>query len=107
MPDIPIEIAAKADEWNSDDVITFRNFLESTRTGRKILPKLLESTPPLLSKGHVNAILIRNGEVRGVQIIANAFLQLANPLPEVAKTIDNYPPLEDESKWDGDKPKDR
>lgn len=100
----PIEIAAKADEWNSDDVITFRNFIENTSTGKKILSRMLESTPPLLSGGETNEIMIRNGEVRGVQIIANAFLQLASPLPEVTQDVDNYPPLEDDSKWDGDKP---
>lgn len=105
MPNTPIEVSAQADEWNSDDVVVFRNFLESTRTGRKILPKLLESTPPLLAGGEMNAILIRSGEVRGVQLIANAFLALANPLPEVVQRIDNYPPLEDDSKWNGDKPK--
>lgn len=107
MPNTPIEVTARADEWNSDDIISFRNFLEKTSTGRKILPCLLEKTPALLAKGDVNEILIRSGEVRGVQLIANAFLALANPLPEPEQRIDNYPSLEDETKWDGTKPKEQ
>lgn len=103
MPNTPIEIAAQADAWDSDDVIAFRNFIENTKTGKKVLSRMLESTPALLSSGETNAIMIRNGEVRGVQIMANAFLQLATPLPEVPKDIENYPSLEDDTKWDGDK----
>lgn len=102
MPDTQIEITADSAEWNSDDMLRLRNFLE-TPTGKKLLPCLLNGTPILLSHGGTNAILIRNGEVRGVQLVAKAFLELAYPSPKL-KIHKPWPDLEDDSAWaDGKK----
>jgi len=105
MPTLPLEISARADEWNSDDTIAFRNFLETTKTGKKLLPKLLESTPALLPGGETNALAVRSGEVRGIQIIAKALLELAFPSPELPKQTNPYPSLDDESQWEDEKHK--
>jgi hypothetical protein len=99
----PIEVSADTADWNSDDTIAFRNFLTQTPTGKKLLPKVLESTPALLSGGETNAIFIRNGEVRGVQLIARALLQLAFPPPAPETRDNNYPDPADDRLWDGDK----
>jgi len=96
MPTLPLEISARADEWNSDDTLAFRNFLDTTKTGKKLLPKLLESTPVLLPGGETNALAVRSGEVRGIQIIAKAFIELAFPPPEPSKQSNPYPALEDD-----------
>ena len=105
MPITPIEVSARAEDWNSDDTLVFRIFLETVTAGKKLLPCLLEKTPALLAKGDVNEILIRNGEVRGVQLIAKAFLDLAYPPPEPPKQNNPYPPPEDDSQWPDENPK--
>jgi hypothetical protein len=99
----PIEVSADTADWNSDDTIVFRNFLTQTPTGKKLIPKMLESTPALLSGGDTNAICIRNGEVRGVNIIARALLHLAFPPPAPQVRDDNYPDPADDKLWDGEK----
>jgi len=103
MINTPIEVSADTADWNSDDTIVFRNFLTQTPTGKKLLPKVLESTPPLFSEGDTNKICIRNGEVRGVQIIARALLHLAFPPPAPVVRDDNYPDPTDDTRWDGEK----
>lgn len=84
--------------WNSEDVNIFRQFLDS-RTGQKLVPRLAEATPTLFSEGEVNKLLIRSGEVRGVQLILNEIFSLANPPPSTPKEITEYPSLTDDSAW--------
>ncbi len=90
-------------EWTSDDAANFRIFLE-TQTGRRLLPKALESMPPLLTKGEDNEIFIRSGEVRGFQLLTEAFLSLTSIAPAPVVEESAYPPLEDDRSWkDGQK----
>jgi hypothetical protein len=87
-------------EWTSEDMSVFRQFLQ-TRTGSKLLPKLLENTPIPLKSGTELEILIRSGELAAWRDVALAFVALANPVPEVDEDIhrQNYPDLDDDSKW--------
>jgi hypothetical protein len=94
-----MEITALPSDWTSNDEEQLARFL-STPTGQRFLPKLLESTPPLLERGHVNAILIRSGIVRGFQILATEILRLAQASAKpVSEPAPSYPPLEDDSHW--------
>lgn len=96
-----MEITHESLPWDYEDVAIWQSFL-SSRTGQRLIPKLLESTPELLSSGEINSILIRTGEVRGVQDVARTLLSLANPPREVKSdpSASNYPSLTDDSKWD-------
>ncbi len=89
-------------EFNSEDTSLLRQFLE-THTGQKFVPKLAELVPTLLDGGHVNKALVRSGEVRGYQQALNNILFLAYPPPPLLKETAAYPPLEDDSAWDGEK----
>jgi hypothetical protein len=76
----------------------------NTRTGGRLLPKLLEYIPSLLAGGQTNDILVRSGEVRGWTESGRTLLTLAFPTPEVKESPTSYPPLDDDSKWnDGQK----
>lgn len=96
-----MEIVARPSDWTSVDEESLAKFL-STPTGLRFIPKLLEITPQLLERGDVNEILIRNGVVRGIQIVANEILRLAQSTQPVAinENPTNYPSLDDPSKWD-------
>lgn len=90
-------------EWTSDDAANLRIFLD-TRTGQRLLPKALESMPPLLTKGEDNEIFIRSGEVRGFQLLTEALLSLTSIAPAIVTEEPAYPPLEDDRAWkDGQK----
>jgi hypothetical protein len=99
-----MEITTDTLPWDSDDVIAWQNFLQ-TQTGRRLIPKILESTPELANSGDVNAILIRSGEVRGFQAVAQSLLMLAMPPKEPpTDSATNYPSLVDDRQWaDGQK----
>ena len=85
-------------DWTSVDEENWAKFLDS-ETGKRLLPKLLEETPLLLAKGDINEILIRSGEVRGVQTIARTLLDLAHPQQRVTPVAGEYVPLEADHLW--------
>ena len=94
-----MEIVASASDWLFTDAENLLAFLNS-ETGKRFLPKLAELTPVLLPSGDTNAVLIRSGEVRGVQIILQAIFSLAHPTADEApKITDLHPPLEDDKAW--------
>jgi hypothetical protein len=97
-----MDITNEALPWTGEDTDAFRIFLQ-TRTGSRLIPKILEHVPTLLSGGPVNEILIRSGEVRGFQKAAGAFLSLSSDAPIVAEPVSAYPPLEDDNAWTGEK----
>jgi hypothetical protein len=98
-----MEITRDSLPWDSEDTDIWNSFL-STKTGQRLLPKILESTPALLASGDINSILIRSGEVRGFQASAGAILSLAMHPEAPVKETSSYPPLEDDSQWnDGQK----
>jgi hypothetical protein len=99
-----MEIQAGPLDWTTIDEENLAKFLD-TETGKRFIPKLVESAPTLLNRGHVNAILIRSGELRGYQMVVQSILVLAHPAPKVeTNDATEYVPLEDDSKWnDGQK----
>jgi hypothetical protein len=98
-----MEIVAGPMDWTTVDEQRWSEWL-NTETGRRLLPKLLESLPGLLPKGDVNEILIRSGEVRGWQEAAQQLIRMAHTEPPPTPVESAYPPLEDDSKWsDGNK----
>ena len=99
-----MEIVANYLDWTTNDEQVWAGFL-STETGKRLLPKLAESTPGLLEKGDTNEILIRTGKVAGLQLAVQTLLALAHPAPpESLSKPDNYPALENDDAWaDGEK----
>lgn len=100
-----METVISTPEWTSEDVQNLRTFLQ-TRSGARLLPKLVEVIPALLEEGDTNKILIRSGKVTGCQEIIKALVALAGPepLPPQEETSTEYQSLTDDSKWnDGQK----
>jgi hypothetical protein len=99
------EIIAGPLDWVANDEENLARFLD-TETGKRFLPKLMEEAPLLLERGHVNAILIRSGEVRGFQNVVRTILALAHPAPKggLSPVEKEYPSLTDDAAWnDGQK----
>lgn len=92
------EITTELLPWSSDDEAHWNSFL-LTDTGKKLIPKFVENIPPLLTKGDINGILIRSGEVRGFQLAVSALLELTHSPPLPVKNPENYPDPEDDTKW--------
>lgn len=100
-----METVVLAPDWTSEDIQNLRTFFQ-TKTGSRLLPKLVEAIPILLEDGDTNKILIRNGKVTGCQEIVKALVALAGPEPMMLQTEEatQYPALTDDSKWeDGQK----
>jgi hypothetical protein len=97
-----MEISANPLDWTSNDEENLAKFLD-TETGKRFIPKLIETAPSLLNRGHVNAILIRSGELRGYQEVVRSILVLAHPAPKPAAPESEYPLLEDDRHWEGEK----
>ena len=94
-------------EWDDvEDRTIWRQFLES-RTGRRVIPKVLETCPALLPGGDSNNILIRSGEVRGFQMVLQALIALSEPeVKQKSEAPTAYPALDDDAAWaDGKKVK--
>lgn len=101
-----MDIVASPLDWTFIDEENFAKFLD-TETGKRLIPKLAEESPRLLAAGDTNAILIRAGEVRGIQSIIQTLILLAHPAPKIIPATHNaYPPLDDDTAWPSDpKPK--
>lgn len=99
-----MEISNDSPEWAAEDITALRNFLKTT-TGQRLFTNLTSVVPMLLAGGETNAIMIRSGEVRGIQLAVKTILELAYPPkvePDAART--DYPPLTDDKAWnDGQK----
>lgn len=95
-----MEITNDSPEWDvSEDREILSQFLK-TRTGQRLLPKILESMPVLLSEGEINKILIRSGEVIGWGAAVKTLLALSIPEPKPPEQNDTeYPPLTDDKAW--------
>lgn len=94
-----MEIVARPEDWTQVDEQRLAEFL-NTDTGKRLIPKLTESCPPLLEAGENNAILIRSGMVLAYGKILDNLMMLAHPPGPPAPVQQAYPPLEDDSKWD-------
>lgn len=85
-------------EFTSIDNDNWAVFLR-TQTGQRLLPKLAELAPRLLSSGDTNAVLIRNGELLGFQAALQGLLDLQNVPPQPPKSASAYPSLDDDDAW--------
>lgn len=95
-----MEIVADRLDWTQFDEEKWRGFLD-TETGRRLIPKILESIPSLLTGGETNAILIRSGELRGLQLSVSRMLELSHSSPETqTQVIEAYPSPENDAAWD-------
>jgi len=98
-----MEITNSALEWDSDDSTLLRQFLE-TRAGTRLLPKVAEQAPTLITEGDTNKILCRTGMVAGVGEAIRIILALAHPVPDEVVAATDLPDLTDDTKWsDGNK----
>lgn len=97
-----MEITNDSISWTSEDIDIWSQFLR-TATGSKLLGKLLETTPTLFEEGDTNKVLIRTGKVTGYMDAARSLLSLAQHTPAPAKSVQNYPALEDDGEWAGPK----
>jgi hypothetical protein len=99
-----MEIVAGPLDWTQIDEQRWSEFL-NTETGKRVIPRMLESVPALLADGDVNAILIRSGEVRGWQECTRQLLAMSQAQPRPVESQSTaYPRLEDDAAWsDGQK----
>ncbi len=98
-----MEILAGSLDWTPYDSEKLAAFLDS-ETGKRFIPKLVESAPTLFEGGDTNRILIRSGEVLSFQKIVKEILFLAHPPPPNKQEATEYPPLEADEAWkDGQK----
>lgn len=93
-----MEITIDPLNWDSDDIAAWNAFL-GTKTGRRLIPKLVEAVPQLLEHGHLNKILIRSGEVRGWADAARTLLTMAREPERIITETPAYPPLDADEHW--------
>lgn len=96
-----MEIVANPLDWTTVDEENLAKFLE-TETGKRFLPKLLDSVPPLLETGKTKQLLIRSGIVIGYQRVARDILLLAHPVArpdEQNEQSSAYPDLRNDEAW--------
>lgn len=84
--------------WDAEDAAILSGFLQ-TVTGRRLIPKWLETAPVLLDGADVNKTLVRNGEFRGFAESVRNFLSLQTVVPETKPDPTAYPPLESDAAW--------
>lgn len=102
----PILAAASTQqiEWTSKEAKDLRDFLES-ETGTKMLTLLLRQAPSLLDGSDVNKTLVTSGERKGYDILLDFVVSLTVEPPTENNESPNYPPLDDDSKWNDGEPK--
>lgn len=79
--------------FTPDDAANWALFLNTT-TGQRLIPKVVEIAPRLLSKGDTNELLINHGSVLGFSGAVQALLDLsiAKEAPPPPRP-DNFPEL--------------
>jgi len=93
-----MEIVNEQMPWDSQDTAIFAGFL-NTVTGKRIVGKVMESAPVLMSGGDINSILIRSGELRGFSDAIRSLLSLQAVVAPPVADVTNYPSPEDDSAW--------
>lgn len=95
-----MEIIASPLDWTQFDEERWNSFL-NTDTGKRLIPKVLEAAPGLLASGDTNAILIRSGEHRGLQLAVTQLLAMAHASGERPAEVvsDAYPALDNDKAW--------
>lgn len=82
--------------FTPDDAANWATFLNTT-TGQRLIPKVAELAPRLLSKGDINELLINHGSVLGFSAAVQAILDLAVVKQAEQPMPDNFPALPYES----------
>lgn len=85
-------------QWDSNNAANLATFLE-TPTGKLTLQWLQYESPKLSDGEHLNKTLVKSGEVKGYGSALENLLSLTVEQPAEATTVDNYPSLDDHSKW--------
>lgn len=78
--------------FTPDDVVNWSIFLNSP-TGKRLIPKVVELAPRLLSKGDTNELLINHGTVLGFSAAVQILLDLAVAKQAEPVPVDNFPTL--------------
>lgn len=81
--------------FTPDDVTNWAIFLNSP-TGQRLIPKITELAPRLLSKGDTNELMINHGAVLGFSSAVQALLDLSVVNQAERPMDDNFPPLPSE-----------
>lgn len=90
-------------EWTSTDSIILREFLAS-QTGARLIAHLVSDRPVFLDDlADQHASFARSRSISGYEKAVKKIVELAQP-PQAAPAVEekgneNYPPLDDDSKW--------
>ncbi len=85
--------------WSSDDESKLATFLAS-KTGQRLIPKMLEAEPALLANGDTNTLIVRLGEVRGWHAAIQRMIDISHAEPVMVQPeTRNYPDLLDNKAW--------
>ena len=91
-------LSAAGPTWTSKEAKELRDFLTS-ETGIKALTLTRLETPILLDGSHMNKTLVRSGEHKGFEAALSFITSLVHTEPEQQQPEENYPPLDDDTKW--------
>lgn len=99
-----VTLFSDAPKWTSVEAKALRDFLTSD-TGTKMLTLCQLNTPVLFDGSHVNETLVRSGEHKGYEDALAFLTSLVHTEPEQEQPEENYPSLDDDTKWgDGKNP---
>ncbi len=92
-------------EWNSDNAVVLKEFL-STPTGERLQQVIAFHCPPFLDGKDVNMTLVASGKRAGYEEALAFLTSLTTVQPEQPQEqfSDNYPSLDDDSKWEDSQP---
>jgi hypothetical protein len=84
--------------WDSNNAALLASFLE-TPTGKLTLQWLQYWAPALADGEHLNKTLVKSGEVKGYLAALENIVSLMVEQPVEANPAENYPSIDDASKW--------
>lgn len=92
-------LSPKQSEWNGENAMQLRNFLES-ETGKRVLYHLGENCPELLDGSDNGRTLVASGRVGGYGFaIKNLLSLIVEPPPSVPEVRDEWPDLDNDEAW--------
>lgn len=91
-------LQAEPNEWTQDDARNLKAFLSSP-TGQLAIQWIEFRLPVLLDGSHPVKALVSSGELKGYQRALSELAALCFERPEPVKVDDNFPDLDDDSKW--------
>jgi hypothetical protein len=95
-----ISAKREAPPWTKDSAALFKQFCESG-VGQLFLATVISGRPSLLSgQADLEATALQAREVAGYERAVNLILSLMEPPIEAPSETENYPPLDDDSKWE-------